>query len=88
MTELEDPRHYRHREALRLERELEAERRRQHARAGWTIVIGAVLVLVGLAITLITHAAAADGGGRYVFAYGPIIGGVILAVRGLVAQSS
>jgi uncharacterized membrane protein YcjF (UPF0283 family) len=74
-----------HQEALQLERELEAEHRRQKTLAAWSILIGALLILFGVAVTIVTRDAAVEaGGGRYVFAYGPIIAGAIAVVRGLV----
>mgnify|MGYP003387246065 CR=1 FL=1 len=49
-----------------------------------TMMIGAGIFVVGLAITLGTHeAAASSGGGRYVVAYGAILGGVWVFLKGL-----
>jgi hypothetical protein len=88
MNEIED-RHHHHQEVLRLERALDEERRREHARAGRAIWIGALMILFGVAVTAVTHAAAVGvGGGRYLVAYGPIVAGAFLVFRGLVARST
>ncbi|HLL54191.1 MAG TPA: hypothetical protein VK447_11625 [Myxococcaceae bacterium] len=46
-------------------------------------VIGAIICLVGVVITVVTHAAAMERGGTYVIAYGAIIGGAIRVITGL-----
>jgi hypothetical protein len=49
-----------------------------------TMMIGAGIFVVGLAITLGTHeAAVSNGGGRFVVAYGAVIGGVWIFLKGL-----
>ena len=51
---------------------------------GTTMMIGAGICVVGLAITLGTHeAAASNGGGHYVIAYGAILGGAWVFLKGL-----
>jgi hypothetical protein len=47
------------------------------------MAIGGVIALVGIVLTIVTYAAASDGG-HYVVAYGPAIFGVIAFVKGLV----
>lgn len=47
------------------------------------IILGLLLIIVGIAITVITHDHASRQGGTYVVAFGPIIVGVIRLVRGL-----
>jgi hypothetical protein len=47
------------------------------------IVVGAVLLAVGIAISLVTYEAAHGNSGRYVFAFGPIVVGAIAMFRGL-----
>lgn len=50
--------------------------------AGTNIVLGLVIFFVGLGITLGTMDAA-EGGGTYVVAYGPMVGGGMLFFKGL-----
>ena len=54
------------------------------SRALRTVVAGAVLAGVGLIISVATYAAAASNprGGSYFVAFGPVILGIILMVRG------
>jgi hypothetical protein len=54
------------------------------SRATRTMVVGAVLAAFGLIITVATYAAASSNprGGSYYVAFGPIIFGVVLIVRG------
>ena len=57
--------------------------------AGKNIALGLVLFIVGLAITVGTKdAAESSGGGTYVVAYGPMIGGAVLFFKGLVQLGS
>lgn len=50
------------------------------------IVGGIVLLGLGLAVTVGTEAAAsANGGGTYIIAYGPMVGGIVLLLKGLLA---
>lgn len=55
------------------------------------IIIGAALFVIGLLITVVTYgrASSSPSGGSYFVAYGPMIIGVVWAVRGagLVARS-
>jgi hypothetical protein len=46
-------------------------------------VLGAILLVIGIAITAITHDAAAGEGSTYVIAYGPVLVGSIQIMRGL-----
>lgn len=48
--------------------------------------IGVLLLAGGLLITVLTYGAASQGGGRYIVAYGPIIGGIVCIFRGLSGQ--
>ena len=51
---------------------------------GGLIVLGIVLLIVGIAITVVTKGSAERaGGGTYVVAYGPMIWGAITIFRGL-----
>ena len=54
------------------------------SRAFRTVVAGAVLTGIGLIVTVATYAAAASNprGGSYFVAFGPIIFGIVLMVRG------
>ena len=52
---------------------------------GALMALGIVLVIVGIAITVITKDnATRRGGGTYVVAYGPMIWGAVMFFRGLV----
>ncbi|MDI1481492.1 hypothetical protein [Polyangium sp. y55x31] len=48
------------------------------------MVVGGLWCVGGIAVTAITYASAANGGGRYVMAWGAIIFGGIQFVRGLI----
>lgn len=61
----------------------EAARADQRASGSGDIAFGAILLIVGIAITGITHNAASRDGGTYVIAYGPMIVGAIKILRGL-----
>ncbi len=50
---------------------------------GGLIVLGLILLIVGIAITVITHDQASRQGGTYIVAYGPILWGGITLFRGL-----
>lgn len=47
------------------------------------IILGIILIVIGIAITVITHDHATKQGGTYVVAFGPIVVGVIRLIRGL-----
>jgi hypothetical protein len=47
------------------------------------MIVGGALLAVGIVITIVTYQMASDGG-TYVVSYGPVIGGVVLFVRGLI----
>jgi hypothetical protein len=51
------------------------------------IAIGAVIFVIGLVITVATYSSASSSptGGSYVVAYGPMILGVVYAIRGIAA---
>jgi hypothetical protein len=53
------------------------------------VTIGAVIFVIGLAITVGTYhsASTSSSGGTYFVAYGPMIVGLIAVVRGLVAMA-
>ena len=50
------------------------------------IIIGGVIFAIGVVITVATYAAAADNpaGGTYFVMYGPMIGGLIAVVQGVI----
>ncbi len=52
------------------------------------IILGIILIVIGIAITAITHDHASKQGGTYVVAFGPIIVGVIRLFRGLARSGS
>ncbi|MBA3502774.1 MAG: hypothetical protein M4D80_27995 [Myxococcota bacterium] len=57
-----------------------------HDRARRLIIIGVVWLGAGIAITAVTQSLAQEaGGGTYVFAYGPMIAGIIYLLKGLLA---
>ena len=51
------------------------------------VILGIILIVVGIAITAITHEQASKQGGTYIVAFGPIIFGVIRLIRGLSRSS-
>jgi len=61
----------------------EAERAERRSKATGDLVFGVILLIVGIAITAITHDSASREGGTYIVAYGPIIVVVIKIIRGL-----
>jgi hypothetical protein len=58
-------------------------------RANQTILIGALLLVIGIAISVGTYAYAASNprGGHYLLAWGPIVFGLIVLIRGLRSRS-
>lgn len=50
-------------------------------------LIGAGIFVIGLVITIATYSAASSGGGTYIVAWGPMVVGLIWAIRGLVSLS-
>ena len=64
------------------------QNRRSGGEGTGDIVLGIILIVIGIAITAITHDHASRQGGTYVVAFGPIIFGVIRLFRGLAASSS
>lgn len=58
------------------------EIRRQQALGQFLTGLG--LCALGILITLGTHSAASPNGGTYIIAYGPMIGGGVMALRGLI----
>jgi len=75
--------------AKKAESSLEAAERgvsQSYTYGAWNLMIGGLLSSVGIAITVISYAKAANapGGGTYVIAYGLIAAGAVQAVRGLV----
>jgi ribosomal protein L37AE/L43A len=62
----------------------DADRAAKRAHAGRMMVVGLILLVVGIAITVVTHDNAEEnGGGTYVIAYGPMIVGGIRFFQGL-----
>jgi hypothetical protein len=59
---------------------MDSERR---SRRNSDLVIGALLLGLGLIVTLATYSSASQSGGTYVVAYGPMIFGAIRIFRGL-----
>ncbi len=70
--------------AMRSEEELRAARQ---SHGNGQLAIGALLLVVGVVITVMTYDSASTYGGTYVIAYGPMVVGVIKIVRGLSALS-
>lgn len=56
--------------------------------AAGEIIFGIILLVIGIAITVVTHDHASRQGGTYVVAYGPIVVGVIKLFRGLARMGS
>lgn len=54
-----------------------------HTRAWIEVGLGAALAIAGVVITLATFSEAEASGGTYVVAFGPIVAGVALAMRGV-----
>jgi len=50
--------------------------------------MGALICIIGLAVTFCTYSSVAKGGGTYVVAYGAIIGGALQFFRGLYYYST
>lgn len=48
------------------------------------IIIGAVVLSVGLIITLLTYRSVSDSGGRYIIAWGAMLSGAILMIKGVI----
>src|SRR5262249_52964079 len=62
----------------------QAERDKKRGRAVVMMIVGAILAIIGIAITAATYnSAASRGGGTYFIAYGPIVVGVINFFKGL-----
>lgn len=53
------------------------------ASGGGDLVLGAILLVIGIAITAITHDPTSGAGSTSVIAYGPILVGSIQIIRGL-----
>jgi hypothetical protein len=60
----------------------------QRSNSGNNIAIGLVMMVIGIAITVISYSAASSGsgGGRYVVTYGLIIFGLIRLIKGLAGK--
>ena len=48
------------------------------------IIYGAIFFVIGLVITISTYAAANSGGGTYIISWGPMVGGLVAMIRGIV----
>jgi hypothetical protein len=59
--------------------------RRAHANS--QLAWGAVLLGIGIVVTVATYGSASQSGGTYIIAYGPMIVGVIKIFRGLAAMN-
>ncbi|HEY0476673.1 MAG TPA: hypothetical protein VGD37_04065 [Kofleriaceae bacterium] len=58
------------------------ERWRSNSRRD-SVMLGTLMIAIGIAITAATFEHASSGGGTFILAYGPIIGGLIAIMRGL-----
>jgi hypothetical protein len=56
-------------------------------RAVRQVIGGSVLFALGLLLTIFTLSSAESGGGTYIVAWGPMLAGIVLLVRGLLAMS-
>jgi hypothetical protein len=58
-------------------------------RAVRQVVTGSILFAVGLIITVVTlsHAESSSGGGTYIVFWGPMLAGLVILIRGLLAMS-
>jgi hypothetical protein len=58
-------------------------------RAVRQVITGSIVFAVGLLITVVTlsHAESSSGGGTYIVFWGPMIAGLVILVRGLLALS-
>lgn len=64
--------------------ELDAELGRAVAGRGLrTVLVGAAWAVIGIGVTVWSYGSARQGGGRYVVAWGAIVVGVVMIVRGL-----
>jgi hypothetical protein len=74
-------------QAIEQHRQALAEQARTTA-AGrtWLLVLGAVLLVGGLVVTIVSFAAA-EPGGTYVFAYGAVIVGLLLIIRSFIQRT-
>ncbi len=67
------------------EGELDAELARAVAGRGLrTVLLGGAWAVVGIGVTVWSYGSARQGGGRYVVAWGAVVVGVVMIVRGLV----
>jgi hypothetical protein len=59
------------------------------SRAVRQVVTGSILFAVGLLITVVTlsHAESSSGGGTYIVFWGPMLAGLVILIRGLLAMS-
>jgi hypothetical protein len=48
------------------------------------IIYGAIFFVIGLVITIATYAAADSGGGTYIISWGPMVGGLVAMIRGII----
>jgi hypothetical protein len=62
----------------------DAERSAKRAQSARMMLVGLVLLVIGIAITAVTHdQAESSGGGTYIIAYGPMIVGGVRFFQGL-----
>jgi hypothetical protein len=64
----------------------DAVREAKLAGARKSILYGSLLAIAGVVLTVITYAAA-TGGGTYILAWGPVLGGIAMVITGLVNQA-
>jgi hypothetical protein len=70
-------------EAIEMHREqVLAERAKSNRQASMTMLIGALLFVVGLVVTIGTYVSAASTGGVYIIAYGAVFGGLAMILGG------
>ena len=51
------------------------------------MTIGALLIVLGIVITVATYSMASSSGGTYFFAYGPMVAGAMTFIRGVVVRT-
>ncbi len=61
----------------------EAQTKANRSAAAQTMMMGAVICIIGLVVTIATYSAASKGGGTYIVAFGAILGGGYRFFKGM-----